>query len=141
MKLTSLLAALFFSFGCTLPTNSDVVSKPSPSKYHIARVTYYYPQPPYGSKVACPKTKYAAEGVTVAAHPDFKFGTKLYIPDLKGSVGDGYFTVQDRGSAVTSKRASKGSVYVVDVFVKSRSKLQLLTKTEPAYMKVYVVSP
>lgn len=106
----------------------------------IARVTYYYPQAPYGSKVSCPKTKIAKEGVTVSCHPDFKFGTKIYIPKLDGVVGDGRFIVQDRGTAVTTKRASKGNAYVVDIYVKSRSKLSKLVKTMPAYMKVYVVS-
>lgn len=140
MKIASILTALLLSLSCSL-SNPSVAAKPIEGKYHNARVTYYYPQPPYGSKVACSKTKYATEGITVAAHPDFKFGTKLYIPELKNSVGDGYFTVQDRGPAVTRKSASNGKAYVVDVYVKSRSKLQYLTKTEPAYMKVYVVSP
>ena len=106
-----------------------------------ARITYYYPQAPYGCKVACPDTSKAKEGITVACHPDFKFGTKIYIPSLKGTLGDGYFIVQDRGPAVTNKRASMGKQYVVDVFVKSRDKLLHLVKTKPAYMKIYVVSP
>lgn len=135
--LANIIAILLASCVAT----STALPQPKYIHHHTARVTYYYPQPPYGSKVACSKTKYANEGTTVAAHPDFKFGTKLYIPELKNSVDDGYFIVQDRGPAVTSKRASNGRAYVVDVFVKSRSRLQHLTKTEPAYMKVYVVSP
>jgi len=135
--LTSIIAILLASCTATSTESPQLTY----TRQHTARVTYYYPQPPYGSKVACSKTKYAKEGITIATHPDFKFGTKLYIPELKNSVDDGYFIVQDRGPAVTSKRASNGRAYVVDVFVKSRSRLQHLTKTEPAYMKVYVVSP
>jgi len=128
----------------TLLTNCSLVGVENPSmpirSTHVARVTYYSPQAPYGNRVACPNIKRATEGVTVAAHPDFKFGTKVYIPNLKGELGDGYFTVQDRGTAVTQKKAAKGKAYVVDIFVNSQSKLKSLAKTKPEYMKVYVVS-
>lgn len=123
---------------CTPVVEAD--NQPKVVQEYTARITYYYPQPPYGSKVACSKSQYAKEGITVAAHPKFKFGTTIYIPTLKNAVGDGYFTVQDRGTAVTSKRAANGNAYVFDVYVKSRGKLSFLTKTKPQYMKVYVVS-
>jgi hypothetical protein len=135
--LIGVLVALLVSCVAT----STETQQPTYTRVHTARITYYYPQPPYGSKVADSRVGSAKEGVTVACHPDFKFGTKIYIPELKNSVGNGYFTVQDRGPAVTQKRAANGRAYVVDVFVKSRSRLQHLTKTKPSYMKVYVVSP
>jgi len=104
-----------------------------------ARVTYYHPyEDRWGSQVACPKTKRAKEGVTVAAHPDFKFGQKIYIPALKGVVGDGNFVVQDRGSAVTKKRASKGGAYVFDVYVSKPSKMRSVINKKPQYMNVYI---
>lgn len=103
-----------------------------------ARITYYSPSGKYGSKVAWQKTKRAQEGVTVAAHPNLKFGTKLSIPQLKGIVGDGEFVVQDRGPAVTARKASKGKAPVIDVFVSSSSKIAKLGKSRPAYMTVII---
>lgn len=134
MCICSLLLASCAMQGVESKSN---VKQPS----HLARITYYHPQSPYGSKVASPNAKKAVEGVTVAAHPDFKFGTKIFIPDLKGTVGDGVFVVQDRGSAVTKKKAAKGRAYVVDVFVNTRSKLEYLAKTKPEYMRVYIILP
>lgn len=107
---------------------------------HKARITYYsVGQDKWGDKVACPKTPRAKEGITIAAHPDFKFGTKIRIPRLKGIIGDGDFVVQDRGSAVTKKRASKGNAYVFDVFVKSKSLLWKHAYNRPMYMDVYIL--
>lgn len=102
------------------------------------RITYYHPyQDKWGSQVADPKTKRAKEGVTVAAHPRFKFGQKVFIPALKGIVGDGNFIVQDRGSAVTKKRASKNGEYVFDIFVASVKKYRKVRK-QKEYMYVYL---
>lgn len=104
-----------------------------------ARVTYYSPHGDHwGSRVACQKTKIAKEGVTVAAHPSFKFGTKIYIPELDGIIGDGRFIVQDRGGAVTRKVASRGKAFVFDVFVNTDSKLRKYKKELPEYMTVIV---
>lgn len=103
-----------------------------------ARITYYYPQKPYGKKVSDTKTKVAKKGVTVAAHPDFKFGTKIIIPGLKGKIGDGSFIVQDRGSAVTKKRAAKGKGYVFDVFVDSSHEMRTVQNKASEWMDVYI---
>jgi|TARA_R110002020_G_scaffold126312_6_gene284054 hypothetical protein len=108
------------------------------SEEYLCRVTYYHPhQDKWGSRVACPNTKRATEGVTVAAHPDFSFGTKIYIPDLKGVVGNGRFIVQDRGSAVTKKRASHGKAYVFDVYLKNRPNYHKCIKNK-TYMRVII---
>ena len=118
--------------------NKDI---PTSSKVYNARVTFYSTDGRWGSRVADKKTTHAKEGVTVAAHPDFKFGTKVYIPSLKGKFGDGIFTVQDRGSAVTRKRASHGRAYVFDVYVRSHSKVRSSARNSTEYMKVYVIKP
>lgn len=103
------------------------------------RITYYHPyQDKWGSQVACPKTKRAQKGVTVAAHPDFKFGQKIFIPRLKDVVGDGFFIVQDRGGAVTKKTASSGDAYVFDVFVNNQKELSTYSRKLPQYMKVFI---
>tara|TARA_R110002167_G_scaffold214175_3_gene418952 strand:- start:10376 stop:10813 length:438 start_codon:yes stop_codon:yes gene_type:complete len=104
-----------------------------------ARITYYHPyQDKWGSQVADPKTRRAKEGITVAAHPDFSFGTKVTIPKLKGKVGDGTFIVQDRGSWVTKKKASKGKCYVFDVYVDSRADYARC-KRYSEYMEVIII--
>ena len=103
------------------------------------RITYYNPnQDKWGSQVADPKTKKAREGTTVAAHPNFGFGTEIYIPELEGIVGDGKFKVQDRGSAVTKKRASKGKAYVFDVYISTTRKYRIMRDKNPMYMDVFI---
>lgn len=113
-----------------------VKAKPIPIK---SRITYYHGRDKWGTKVADPKTKRAYRGITIAAHPNFKFGQKVFIPQLKGVIGDGYFTVQDRGSAVTKKKASKGNMYVFDVFVNTSGEVKRNAKRLPMYMDVYLV--
>lgn len=103
-----------------------------------ARITFYSSDPKWGTQVACPNTDRAIEGVTVAAHPDFDFGTVVEIPELEEVLGNRFFVVQDRGSAVTAKKASKGKEYVFDVFVQSRKKLAKLAKSLPEYMEVII---
>ena len=122
-------------------TNSTVLDKVDHIKVYNARITYYSTDGKWGDRVACQRSKRAKEGITVAAHPDFKFGTKVFIPGLKGKIGDGNFIVQDRGGAVTSKKASRGKAYVFDIYVTSHSKISKYAYTLPEYMKVYVVKP
>lgn len=57
--------------------------------------------PAYGQTASGP---YVEQGVTIAAGPDIPFGTKVYIPyfDGKPGFGDGVFTVQDRGGAISN---------------------------------------
>jgi len=118
----------------------------TPIKSHIkdqwitARITYYTPASPDGKHVAWSKVKAAKEGTTIAAHPKLAFGTAIEIPELRGIVGNGIFIVQDRGTAVTNRKASHGKTDVIDVFVNSEKKLRSLTKTKPKYMKVHIVS-
>ena len=109
-----------------------------------ARITLYHKyEDKYGSKLACSTSLRAKEGVTVAAARKYPFGTKLYIPTLAKIVGDGYFTVQDRGTAVERKTASHHKTDVFDVFVDAGNKKATLKKIKllgglPSYMKVYV---
>lgn len=110
------------------------------AKKYKARITYYsIGEDKWGDKVACPKTHRAKEGITVAAHPEFPFGTEVYIPKLKGVIGDGTFLVQDRGSAVTKKKAAQGKAFVFDVFVRSKSLMRGHAYKRPMYMDVYIL--
>ncbi len=120
---------------------AKIVNNTKYAQVYTARITYYSTDGKWGNRVACQRSRRAKEGVTVAAHPNFKFGTKLYIPGLKGKIGNGNFIVQDRGGAVTSKKASRGRAYVFDVYVTSHSKIYRYAYSQPEYMKVYVVKP
>ena len=105
-----------------------------------ARVTFYNPCKRWGDQVASPSVKKAKEGVTVAASKKIPFGTKIKIPELEGIVGDGNFIVQDRGSAVCSKRASKGNAPVIDVFVSSAHKVNKYKTQVPDYLEVEIIT-
>jgi 3D (Asp-Asp-Asp) domain-containing protein len=134
--------SIFFIISCLCSCSAiekEQTQKPSALQKIKARITYYYPQAPFGKKVSDQNTKVAKKGITVAAHPDFKFGTKIIIPNLKGKVGNGTFIVQDRGSAVTKKKASKGKGYVFDVFVDNRKDMNILQHKSPEWMEVFVV--
>lgn len=84
-----------------------------------ARITYYS-----GTQTASGKKP--VQGETVAAEKRFKFGQKLHIPELKKIVGDDTFTVHDRGPWVESRKASKGKLPVIDVYVSSRAQAKKL---------------
>ena len=131
----SLFTVCYLTFACS--AISEIASHNE--SWITTRVTYYTPASPYGDKVACQKTKRAKEGITVAAHPNLKFGTIIEIPELADVMGDSVFIVQDRGSAVTKKTASRGKTDVIDVYLNSNQKLIKLTKTKPKYMKVRII--
>ncbi len=128
MKNIFLLTMLALSICTTLGSAKE--------ETYRARITYYHDG---SGRVADSKTKRAVKGITLAAHPKWKFGTKVTIPELKGKLGNtGEFVVQDRGPAVTSKKASRGKAYVFDVYVKNEREVQAYAKKMPAYMKVIV---
>jgi len=115
------------------------VKKPGNQKKIWARITYYHcNEDKWGARVAAsPKIKNKA-GFGVAAHPDFQFYTKVRIPILSGKLdSDDEFQVIDRGSAVTSKKASGGETYVFDVFV-PRNKIREFSREMPRYTWVIV---
>jgi len=111
----------------------------------VARITFYNKREAGGDRLASSSKERAKEGITVAAHPDFAFGTKLFIPALKDKVGNGNFKVEDRGSAVTKKKASHGKAFVFDIYVNVKSKKDAnlkLTKLEHEigdYAEVYIL--
>jgi len=136
-----LISLLFASCASNLTDGFSWFKKATPEieKYN-ARITYYsIGEDKWGDLTACPNTRRAKEGITVAAHPNFEFGTKVYIPQLKDKIGDGHFIVQDRGSAVTKKKASRGKYYVFDVFVKNQSRMRKHAYSKPMYMQVHVL--
>ena len=108
------------------------VSAAKENEFFLARITYYTgPQTASGKK--------PIQGVTVAAEKKYKFGHRFYIPDLKNKVGgDGNFIVHDRGPHVQSRKASKGKLPVVDVYVSSNAEVKKLTKYKDNVFKVYL---
>jgi 3D (Asp-Asp-Asp) domain-containing protein len=144
MKRIAISLALVLSlFSCSFVSNAETAHLNTIAAIHTvrARITYYCPgQDHWGSRVAMPDVKAARQGTTVAAHPDFKFGTRVYIPALKNVIDDGKFIVQDRGSAVTSKKAARGKAYVFDVFVASNRAISHMSKTTPAWTDVYILN-
>lgn len=128
MKNIFLLTMLALSICTTLGSAKE--------ETYWARITYYRDG---SGRVADSKTKRAVKGITLAAHPKFPFGTRVTIPALKGKLDqDGEFVVQDRGTAVTSKKASRGKAFVFDIYVKTDKEVRAYAKKTPAYMRVIV---
>ena len=126
-------------FSCTPYSAKETIPEPQYETIN-ARITYYdSKQEHWGTQVADPNTKKAKFGVTVAAHPDFDFGTEIFISDLKGIIGNGKFIVQDRGSAVTKKKAAKKKGYVFDVYCSSPSMRKKMAKNNPMWMEVKIL--
>jgi 3D (Asp-Asp-Asp) domain-containing protein len=112
-----------------------------------ARITYWTCSEPgykWGKKVASCPTKVATEGETSAIDPTkISYGTKLWIPELNGVVGDGLFIADDTGSAVKKMQAipkakQKEIQYVIDIYVDSIQKMNQLANGMPQYMEVYL---
>ena len=122
---------------CTV--TSCIQSKAEVVREYKARITFYSSDKKWGNRVADTKIRYAKESITIAANPDFAFGTKVYIPQLKNKFDDGVFIVQDRGSAVTKKRASRGKSYVFDVYVSTHRKVKSNAKHNAEYMTIYIL--
>ena len=122
---------------CTV--TSCIQSKAEIVREYKARITFYSSDKKWGNRVADTKIRCAKESITIAAHPDFAFGTKVYIPQLKNKFDDGIFIVQDRGSAVTKKRASRGKAYVFDVYVSTHGKVKTNAKHNAEYMTIYIL--
>lgn len=112
------------------------INKYNNGNYFMARLTFYTDCPKYGKKTA--SGKIAKEGYTVAAEKKIPFGTTYKIPSLKNILKtDGTFQVQDRGSAVDKRTASKNKYPVIDVYVSSYKKINELKKIKNNIVKVY----
>jgi hypothetical protein len=143
MKRIAISLALVLSLpSCSVASNGEATRPDTAAARKVrARITYYCPgEDRWGSRVASQDVKRAKPGITVAAHPDFKFGTQVYIPALKNKIDDGKFTVQDRGRAVTSKKAARGRAYVFDVFVASNRAIKMMTRNVPQWADVYILN-
>jgi 3D (Asp-Asp-Asp) domain-containing protein len=111
-----------------------VPAKPT-KKSGVARITFYNKhEDKYGNRIACSSHKRATRGKTIAAERTFPFGTIIRIPWLAKFIGNGSYIVEDRGSAVESRRASRGRTPVLDVYAESKREMIRLAKLVPPYL-------
>jgi len=104
----------------------------------MARVTYYCcGEDKYGSRVADPKVRRARQGITVAAEPQFPFETHIDIKALSFVLPSEHFLIQDRGTAVTARKASHGKTPVFDVYATPRM-ARRLASTMPEFLPVTI---
>jgi 3D (Asp-Asp-Asp) domain-containing protein len=90
----------------------------------------------YGSRVAWRKVREAKRGRTAAADPSvLPFGTWIHIPGL------GKLRIEDTGSAVKAKTASRGTVPVIDVYVGNDQDARRLSRTMPDYVEITLHDP
>lgn len=129
-----LIYSLLFIISCAnAPVDKNYYKK---QNYFMARITFYTDCPKYGKKTA--SGKIAKEGYTIAASKKIPFGTIYNIPSLKNIIKtDGYFQVQDRGSAVDKRTASKKKYPVIDVYVSSYNKINKFKQIKNNIVKVY----
>jgi hypothetical protein len=122
------------TMGCAGPQMALETHR-TPKGYHHttkARITYYTGR----HEKRAMDGKKAIQGETVAAHPQYHFGEKIIIPELKPFLGDDEFTIQDRGRDVTRRKASHGKADVFDIFVKNYATMKKLEKQAQEYMTV-----
>lgn len=131
-----------------IPVKTEKIEPKKPEyRTIVARVTYYSPNEKnykWGTRISSnPKGK-AISSWTVAVDPKkIPYGTTLYIPALEQVIGDGIFRAEDTGRAVKSMKAigqnKRAEIhYVIDVFVDNNDKMNILSKTMPQYMEVYI---
>lgn len=133
MKLLTLMSLLFCS--CSV-LQDEQIEKPKERDYFLARVTFYTDDPQWGNRTA--SGVIAKEGTTIAAAKDVAFHTEYDIPRLREWMStDGSFTVHDRGSWVDSRKASKGKLPIIDVYVSSHYKVRKLGGKSENIFKVY----
>jgi hypothetical protein len=130
--LIAMLAVIGLS-GCTTLQKPHRIAETKSGYHHTtrARITFYtglHERVAVGGR--------AVQGVSVAAHPSYPFHTKVCIPDLYQYLGDAEYEVQDRGSAVTSRKASHGTADVFDIYVRNTKILRWLEADAPEYMEV-----
>lgn len=99
------------------------------AKEYTARVTYYWT----GSKTSTGAKPQA--GKTIAVDPKvIPYGSKVIIPQMGRT-----YVAQDTGSAIVSKKASKGKTIVVDIYCKTKAEADAYIKKYPQYMKIKII--
>lgn len=73
---------------------------------------------------------------TAAMSKEIPFGSAVRIPALLPVIGNQDFTVQDRGSAVESRKASRGLLPIVDIAVESKRMVNWLAAVMPPVLVI-----
>ena len=129
----SLIPAKALNFSASQP-KQKIVSKIK-QKPKLARITFYNKhEDKYGNRIACSSRRRAVRGRTAAAESQFPFGTIVKIPWLTKLLGTGRYVVEDRGSAVERRKASRGTVPVFDLYVETKKEMKRLAAIVPAYL-------
>ena len=144
-----ILISCFSLIGCeTVPTK--MTNGRGVARKGYARVTAYNPHEKDKIKVKRGKhwvTKWiqwgrrtasgilAKQGVTCAAAKKFPMGTKVFIPKLKGVVGDGVFEVQDRGGGESRFHTSDW----IDIYCKDQYVMNVIKYKMPEWMEYQVL--
>lgn len=127
----TLLAGLLLARLCSC---TPVPLRPD-SRKGIARVTFYNRhEDKYGNRIASSNCRRAKRGYTCAAERGFPFGTIVRIPWLARVLGTTTYVVEDRGSAVEKRKASKGATPVFDIYVDTKKETRLLAAIVPPYL-------
>jgi hypothetical protein len=127
----ALLAAAFLT-ACGTTSNHHV----QPVAHRSARVTYYHKSEDRrnGSRIAMTSHFRALEGRTMAAPSVVPFRASVLVPQLNGIVGNGQFTIEDRGSAL--EKAYRQGELRLDIYVASRKKMNWCKAHLPEVMAV-----
>jgi 3D (Asp-Asp-Asp) domain-containing protein len=116
-------------------SSCEAVPKQTSNKKGMARVTFYNKhEDKYGNKIASSNTRRARRGRTIAAEKSFPFGTVIQIPWLAKILGSSRYVVEDRGSAINSRRASGGKTPVFDIYTDSKKETNRLAAIVPPYL-------
>lgn len=136
MRTIFIIIFAFISVACSN------MSKTGANKITARITTYTAHEDKYGARVACSSKLRAREGECVAMEKSIPFFTKVNIPALKGFFKDTVWAVWDRGSAVESRRASKGKFPVIDIFVnKSNKEMKKFASRLPQIVDAYLEFP
>lgn len=73
---------------------------------------------------------------TAAVAAYIPFGTAFRIPALACIFGSDRFVVEDRGSAVESRKASKGLLPIIDVYTPSKKMMNRLAAIMPPVLEI-----
>lgn len=129
------ITAILF-FGCAGPEIQH--GKMTPIK---SRITFYSgaEDKRWGNRVACGGR--AKEGITCAVNPrDIHYYSKIIIPEFNNYFkNNNQFLATDTGTALKTRKASKGKFPVVDIYVNSRKKMNEMAAKIAPVLDVYII--
>ena len=129
------IAFLWILFPATgnLKADEKLFLCPAKEPVRVRLTTYHRHEDYWTSRLKSASGHTLREGVSVAADPKiFPYGTKIYIE------GVGIRKVHDTGTAVISKKASRGKLPVVDIFFLKKCSAERFANSH-RYARVWIV--